>query len=91
MNELKKQHAALIAEREMLEMSLPQLDAAWRNAPSNYSPVGNMIGSPEGRAAEDYRAPKAVYAPSPASWNELNKSSLTWSVWHWSNKPEQSL
>lgn len=53
MNELKKQYAALIAEREALEISLPQLDAAWRNAPSNYSPVGNMIGSPEGRAAED--------------------------------------
>jgi DNA repair exonuclease SbcCD ATPase subunit len=53
MNELKQQQAALIAERESLENSLPHLEAAWRNAPSNYSPNGNMIGSPEGRAAED--------------------------------------
>lgn len=53
MNELKQQQAALISERETLEKSLPHLEAAWRNAPSNYSPIGNMIGSPEGRAAED--------------------------------------
>lgn len=53
MNELKQQQAALISERETLENSLPHLEAAWRNAPSNYSPNGNMIGSPEGRAAED--------------------------------------
>lgn len=53
MNELKQQQAALISERETLENSLPHLEAAWRNAPSNYSPTGNMIGSPEGRAAED--------------------------------------
>lgn len=53
MNELKQQQAALIAERETLENSLPQLEAAWRNAPSNYSPIGNMIGSPEKSAAMD--------------------------------------
>lgn len=53
MNELKQQQAALISERETLENSLPHLEAAWRNAPSNYSPNGNMIGSPESRAAED--------------------------------------
>ncbi|WP_246475215.1 hypothetical protein [Pseudomonas folii] len=53
MNELKQQQAALISERETLENSLPHLEAAWRNAPSNCSPIGNMIGSPEGRAAED--------------------------------------
>ena len=53
MNELKQQQAALISERETLENSLPHLEVAWRNAPSNYSPIGNMIGSPEGRAAED--------------------------------------
>lgn len=53
MNELKQQQATLIAERVELENSLPQLDAAWRNAPSNYSSVGNMIGSPEKSAAMD--------------------------------------
>lgn len=53
MNELKQQQTALIAERVALENSIPQLEAAWRNAPSDYSPSGNMIGSPEGRAAED--------------------------------------
>ncbi|CAI8976006.1 Chromosome segregation protein SMC [Pseudomonas sp. IT-P12] len=53
MNELKQQQATLISERETLENSLPHLEVAWRNAPSNYSPNGNMIGSPEGRAAED--------------------------------------
>lgn len=53
MNELKQQQTALISEREMLENSLPQLEADWRNAPSNYSPNGNMIGSPESRAAEE--------------------------------------
>jgi phage shock protein A len=53
MNELKQQQAALISERETLENSLPQLEAAWRNAPSNYSPIGNMIGSPEKSAAMD--------------------------------------
>lgn len=53
MNELKQQQAALISERETLENSLPQLEAAWRNAPSNYSPIGNMIGSPAKSAAMD--------------------------------------
>lgn len=53
MNELKHQQAALIAERESIENSLPVLDAAWRNAPTNYSPIGNVIGSPEKSAAMD--------------------------------------
>lgn len=53
MNELKQQRAALVAERETVENSLPVLHAEWRNAPQNYSPIGNMIGSPEGRAAMD--------------------------------------
>jgi len=53
MNELKQQQAALISERETLENSLPHLEAAWRNAPSNYSPIGNMIGSPERSEAMD--------------------------------------
>ncbi|PIF49229.1 hypothetical protein CLU80_1531 [Pseudomonas sp. 29] len=51
MNELKQQRAALVAERETIENSLPALDAAWRNAPTNYSPIGNVIGSPEKSAA----------------------------------------
>ncbi|WP_339435047.1 hypothetical protein [Pseudomonas orientalis] len=53
MNELKQQQAALISERETLENSLPYLEADWRNAPSNHNPSGNMIESPEGRAAEE--------------------------------------
>lgn len=53
MNELKQQLATLIAERETIENSLPELEAEWRNAPSNYSPIGNMIGSPESREAMD--------------------------------------
>lgn len=53
MNELKQQQAALIAERETLENSLPHLEEAWRNAPSNYSSIGNMIGSPEKSEAMD--------------------------------------
>lgn len=53
MNDLKQQRTALIAERETLENSLPVLDAEWRNAPSNYSPIGNMIGSPEKSEAMD--------------------------------------
>lgn len=35
MNELKKQRATLIAERETIENSIPVLEAEWRNAPSN--------------------------------------------------------
>ncbi|CAI8916196.1 hypothetical protein EMIT048CA2_30028 [Pseudomonas chlororaphis] len=53
MNELKQQRAALIAEHETLEDRLPILDAEWRNAPNNYSPTGNMIGSPEKSTAMD--------------------------------------
>jgi DNA repair exonuclease SbcCD ATPase subunit len=53
MNDLKQQQATLIAERETLENSLPHLEAAWRDAPSNYSPIGNMIGSPEKSEAMD--------------------------------------
>ena len=53
MNELKHQLAALIAERETIENSLPTLHAEWSNAPNNYSPIGNMIGSPERSAAMD--------------------------------------
>ncbi|WP_122267431.1 hypothetical protein [Pseudomonas syringae] len=47
MNELKQQQAALIAELESLENSLPILEVEWSNAPSNYSAQGNIIGSPE--------------------------------------------
>lgn len=51
MNQLKQQKAALIKELEILEESLPQLEAEWRNAPSGFSANGNVIGSPESREA----------------------------------------
>lgn len=53
MKDLKQQHAALTAESIAIENSLPQLEAAWRNAPSNFNQYGNEIGTPEGRAAMD--------------------------------------
>lgn len=53
MNQLKQQQAALNQELEMLEQSLPQLEADWRNAPSGFSAVGNPIGSPEASEAAD--------------------------------------
>ena len=53
MKELKQHHAALTAESIALENSLPQLEAAWKNAPSNFNQYGNEIGTPEGRAAMD--------------------------------------
>lgn len=51
MKDLKQQHAALTAESIAIENSLPQLEAAWKNAPSNFNQYGNEIGTPEGRAA----------------------------------------
>jgi len=51
MNELKQQQTALRKELETLEQSLPQLEAEWRNAPSEYNANGNAIGSPESREA----------------------------------------
>lgn len=51
MNQLKQQQAALIQELEILEESLPQLEAEWRNAPSGFSANGNVIGSTESREA----------------------------------------
>lgn len=51
MNQLKQQQTALIQELETLEESLPQLEAEWRNAPSEFSANGNVIGSPESREA----------------------------------------
>jgi len=53
MNELKQQQAALNQELEMLEQSLPQLEADWRNAPRGFSAIGNPIGSPEASEAAD--------------------------------------
>lgn len=53
MKDLKQQHAALTAESIAIENSLPQLEAAWKNAPSNFNQYGNEIGTPEGRAAMD--------------------------------------
>lgn len=51
MNDLKQQQAALNQELETLKESLPQLEAEWRNAPSEYNANGNAIGSPESREA----------------------------------------
>lgn len=51
MKDLKQQHAALTAESIAIENSLPQLEAAWKNAPSNFNQYGNEIGTPERRAA----------------------------------------
>ncbi|ALE86942.1 hypothetical protein [Pseudomonas versuta] len=53
MNKLKQKQATLTQELETLEQSLPQLEAEWRNTPSEFSANGNAIGSPEGRAAAD--------------------------------------
>ncbi len=51
MNQLKQQKSALMQELETLKESLPQLEAEWRNAPSEYNANGNAIGSPERREA----------------------------------------
>lgn len=54
MKDLKQQqHAALTAESIAIENSLPQLEAAWKNAPSNFNQYGNEIGTPERGAAMD--------------------------------------
>ncbi|UXV20479.1 hypothetical protein N4P55_03725 [Pseudomonas fluorescens] len=53
MNQLKQQQAALNQELEILEQSLPQLEAEWRNAPRGFSAVGNPIGSPQASEAAD--------------------------------------
>jgi len=53
MNQLKQQQAALNQELEILEQSLPQLEAEWRNAPRGFSAIGNPIGSPEASEAAD--------------------------------------
>lgn len=53
MKELKKQRDELIAERDSLEDSIPDLRAAWEATPSNWDRHGNCIGSPESTAAMD--------------------------------------
>jgi len=53
MNQLKQQQAALNQELEILEQSLQQLEAEWRNAPRGFSAIGNPIGSPEASEAAD--------------------------------------
>lgn len=47
----EKQRDELIAERDSLVDSIPELRAAWKAIPSNWNHHGNCIGSPEGRAA----------------------------------------
>ena len=46
MNQLKQQQVALNQELEILEQSLPQLEAEWRNAPRGFSAVGNPNWKP---------------------------------------------
>lgn len=74
MNELKQQLAKLTAERETIENSLPALEAEWRNAPSNYSPIGNMIGSPEKSAAMDrYSSAECRLRAIPSSISRIEE------------------
>ncbi|MCT8187337.1 hypothetical protein KY382_03925 [Pseudomonas monteilii] len=51
MKELKKQRDELIAERDVLEASIPELRATWQGMPSNWDHRGNCVGSPEKTAA----------------------------------------
>lgn len=53
LNALKEQRAALEAELEKLEASLPALEEAVATAPTNWSHLGMEIGSPEGTAARE--------------------------------------
>ncbi|MHB2246007.1 hypothetical protein ACX64O_03925 [Pseudomonas fitomaticsae] len=74
MNELKQQRAALGAEHDTIENSLSALEAAWHNAPNNYSPVGNMIGSPERREAMDrLSSAKARLRAIPSEIERIDK------------------
>lgn len=74
MNELKQQKATLVTELEALENRLPHLEAAWRNAPSNYSAVGNMIGSPEKSEAMDkYSCAQARLRSIPGEINRIEQ------------------
>jgi chromosome segregation ATPase len=74
MNELKQQLAALNAEQETIENSLPMLEAEWRNSPSNYSPIGNMIGSPESREAMDrYSSAQCRLRAIPSSISRIEE------------------
>lgn len=74
MNELKQQLAELIAEKEAIENSLPILHAEWSNAPNNYSPIGNMIGSPERSAAMDrYSSAECRLRAIPSSISRIEE------------------
>ncbi|MDZ3827484.1 hypothetical protein [Pseudomonas monsensis] len=74
MNELKQQRAALVAEHETIENNLSALEAAWHNAPNNYSPIGNMIGSPERREAMDrLSSAKARLRAIPSDIERIDK------------------
>lgn len=74
MNELKQQRAALVAEHETIENNLSALEAAWHNAPNNYSPIGNMIGSPERREAMDrLSSAKARLRAIPSEIERIDK------------------
>lgn len=74
MKELKQKRDCLIAERNNLENNLPILNAAWRNAPSNYSPIGNMIGSPERREAmEQYSSAECRLRAIPGELEKIDR------------------
>ena len=51
LNELQELRAALLAEREELEASLPDLRKAHRNAPTDWNYLAMPVGSPEADAA----------------------------------------
>ncbi|MEN2506886.1 hypothetical protein V8Z77_08235 [Stutzerimonas stutzeri] len=53
LNALKDQRAALVAELEELEASLPALKEAVTTAPSNWSHLAMPIGSPQSKAAHE--------------------------------------
>lgn len=53
LNALKEQRAALAAELEELEASLPALKEAVATAPSNWSHLAMPIGSPQSKAARE--------------------------------------
>jgi hypothetical protein len=69
--ELNIQHTALLAEQEALAVEIPELDANWRSSPTVYSNIGNVIGSPESRAAME--ALSSAKARARAIPKELEK------------------
>jgi chromosome segregation ATPase len=48
---LQQKRAELLAEQEALSTLVPRLEAAWKAMPSERSPFGGVVGSPEQQAA----------------------------------------